>query len=230
MQYLLRSLAEAGGLLVRFDPEVWRIVLTSLAVSGSACVLAAAAGIPAGLAIALNRFRGRAALLLVLNTLMALPTVVVGLILYGLLGRQGPLGPLGILFTPAGIILGQFVLALPIVTNLTVAAVRGMDPRLFLTCRSLGARGLHLASAVVREGRYGIVAAVVASFGRVIAEVGIAMMVGGNIKGFTRTMTTAVALETSRGEFELALALGIVLMTVAFLVNGALFALQGRGR
>jgi tungstate transport system permease protein len=159
---------------------------------------------------------------------MALPTVVVGLVVYGLIGRRGPLGSLGFLFTPAGIVIGETILALPIIVNLTLSAVRGLDPRLFLTCRSLGASKLQEAIMVLREGRYGIVAAVVAGFGRVVGEVGVAMMLGGNIKGYTRTMTTAIALETSKGEFVLALALGIVLLTVALAVNAALFGLQRR--
>jgi len=228
MDYLLRSLAEAGRLLARFDPEVWLVVWTSLKVSVAAAVLASLVGVPAGVWVALHRFRGRGALLLLLNTLMALPTVVVGLFVYGLVGRRGPLGELGMLFTPAGIVAGEFLLALPIIANLTISAVKALDPRLFVTCRTLGARGVQEALMILREGRYGIVAAVVAGFGRVIAEVGVAMMIGGNIKGFTRTMTTAIALETSKGEFELGLALGIVLLAVAFAVNILLYGLQVR--
>ncbi len=230
MDYLLRSAAAAWGLLVGFDPEVWTVVWTSLRVSVTAAVLASAVGIPLGAAIGLGRFPGRRGVMLVLNTLMALPTVVVGLLLYGLIGRQGPLGGWGLLFTPTGIVLGEFVLAVPIVTNLVVAAVDGLDPRVWATCRSLGGGPVVSARAVLWEARFGVLAAVVAGFGRVLGEVGVAMMLGGNIRGFTRTMTTAIALETSKGEFELGLALGAVLLTAAFGVNAVLLFARGRAR
>ena len=230
MDYLLTALRSAMALIAEGDPETWTIVGTSLRVSLTACVLASAVGIPAGLWIALREFRGKAAVQVLLNTLMALPTVVVGLFVYGMISRHGPLGEYGLLFTPGGVVLGEFLLATPIIANLTVAAVRALDPRVVTTCRTLGAGPWHEAGAVLREGWHGVMAAVVAGFGRVIAEVGVAMMLGGNIKGFTRTMTTAIALETSKGEFELGLALGLLLLAVAFLVNGALFTLQGSTR
>ena len=226
MSYLLTSLAAAGSLLASFDAELYFIILTSLEVSVTAAFLAAGAGVPLGIWIALNRFRGREGVLLLLNTLMAIPTVVVGLFLYGLIGRSGPLGGLGLLFTTTGIVIGEVILAWPIMTNLTLSAVEGMDPRLQLTCKTLGATPVQQAVMVLKEARYGVMAAVVAGFGRVIGEVGIAMMLGGNIRGFTRTITTAIALETSKGEFELGLALGIVLLAVALAVNTALFLLQ----
>ncbi|MFC1805767.1 ABC transporter permease [Planctomycetota bacterium] len=226
MDYILKAIVAAFRLIVSLDADVYLVVWTSLRVAVTACVLAAAVGVPLGLTIALRRFRGREAVLLVLNTLMALPTVVVGLFLYALLGRQGPMGPLGLLYTPMGIVLGEFVLALPIITNLTVSAVKGLDPRLLLTCRSLGASPRQQAWMILREGRYAVMAAVVAGFGRVIGEVGVAMMIGGNIQGFTRTMTTAIALETSKGEFEMGLALGILLLLVALAANIVLRRLQ----
>ena len=226
MDYLLDALAAAFRLIVSLDGDVYFVVWTSLYISAAACLLAAVAGVPLGLAIALRRFRGRQAVLLVLNTLMALPTVVVGLFLYAFLSRRGPLGALGLLYTPGGIVLGEFLLALPIVANLTVSAVNGLDRRLVLTCRSLGASPGQQSWTILREGRFAVTAAVVAGFGRVIGEVGIAMMIGGNIAGFTRTMTTAIALETSKGEFELGLALGILLLLVALVVNAALQRLQ----
>jgi tungstate transport system permease protein len=157
---------------------------------------------------------------------MAVPTVVVGLFFYALLSRRGPLGNLAWLFTPKGIAAGLSVLALPLVVNLTLAAIQGLDSRLILTCRSLGATACQQTLMILREARFAVTAAVVVAFGRVVSEVGIAMMLGGNIKGFTRTMTTAIALETSKGEFELALALGIFLLAVAFLVNSMLFLIQ----
>ena len=226
MDTFLNALAAAGRLIFGFDPEVYLVAWTSLWVAATACVLASAAGIPLGLTVALRRFRGRGLVLLTLNTLMALPTVVVGLFFYAFLSRRGPLGALGLLYTPWGIIVGELVLALPIVANLTVSAVNGLDPRLRLTCRSLGASPRQEAWMILREGRYAVMAAVVAGFGRVIGEVGVAMMLGGNIAGFTRTMTTAIALETSKGEFELGLALGILLLLVALGANAVLRRLQ----
>jgi tungstate transport system permease protein len=226
--FLGESLGHAWGLLTGFDPEVAAIVATSLRISGAATVLAAALGVPLGLAVGMARFPGRGVVLLLLNTLMALPTVVVGLFVYGLISRQGPLGSWGLLFTPAGVVLGECILAVPIVANLTVSAVAGLDPRLSLTCRTLGMGRSRHALAVLAEARPGVAGAVIAAFGRVVAEVGIAMMLGGNIRWYTRTMTTAIALETSKGEFALGLALGLALLGVAFAVNAALFVVQRR--
>lgn len=228
MQYFLDSFVAAIGLIVALDPEIFFVVWTSVKVSLSAASGAALVGVPLGILIALKGFWGKQAVLVILNTLMALPTVVVGLIFYGFLSRRGLLGEFGLLFTPTGIIVGLFALAVPIVVNLTVAAIQGLDPRLFLTCRSLGAEPRQQAWMILKEARFAVTAAVVIAFGRVVSEVGIAMMLGGNIRGYTRTMTTAIALETSKGEFELGLALGMVLLAVAFAVNGALFLLQRR--
>lgn len=228
MNFLLGSLYEACRLIFGFDQEVFLIVWTSLKVSMSAVLFATVVGVPLGLLVALKKFWAKPALLVILNTLMALPTVVVGLFFYALLSRRGPLGDLGMLFTPAGIALGLFVLALPMVVNLTVSAIQGLDNRLFLTCKLLGATVVQQTWMILREARFAVMAAIVVAFGRVISEVGIAMMLGGNIRGLTRTMTTAIALETSKGEFELGLALGLLLLTVAFAVNAALFLLQRR--
>ena len=200
----------------------------SLYTSSCAIVIAALLGVPIGLWLGLNRFRGRQLLLALLNTLMALPTVVVGLLLFGLLSRQGPLGPLGLLFTPLAMIIGQTVLATPIVANLVLAAVTGADQRIIDTALTLGASRLQAAIQLLREIRFGVMAAVIAGFGRVIAEVGVAMMLGGNIRNSTRTMTTAIALETSKGEFAFGLALGILLLSIALLVNLFLNVLQQR--
>ena len=226
MDFLSESLRAAVALILALDPEVVHAVWTSLYTSGCAIVLAAVAGIPAGTLLGLGRFTGRRALLTVLNTLMALPTVVVGLVVYGLLSRQGPLGTWGLLFTPMAMIIGQTVLAAPIVANYTVAAVAGADPRIMPTALTLGAGRLRGAWQLLLEIRFGVMAAIVAGFGRVIAEVGVAMMLGGNIRGYTRTMTTAIALETSKGEFAFGLALGIVLLAVALVVNLFLNLLQ----
>jgi len=203
-------------------------VWTSLYTSSCAILIAALIGVPIGLWLGLSRFRGRQLLVTLLNTLMALPTVVVGLLLFGLFSRQGPLGPLGLLFTPMAMIAGQVVLATPIVANLVLAAVTGSDNRIINTALTLGASQFQAALQLLREIRFGVMAAVIAGFGRVVAEVGVAMMLGGNIRNSTRTMTTAIALETSKGEFAFGLALGIVLMSVALLVNLGLNLLQQR--
>ncbi|NQT85993.1 ABC transporter permease [bacterium] len=230
MDYFIKALRAAFGLITSFDADVYAVAWTTVSVSLMACTLAAALGIPFGLLIALRRFRGRGLVLLLLNTLMALPTVVVGLFLYAVLSRRGPLGGLELLYTQAGIVVGEVLLILPIVTNLTVSAINGLDSRIVLTCRALGASAWQQAVTLVREGRFAVMAAVVTAFGRVIGEVGVAMMIGGNIKGFTRTMTTAIALETSKGEFELALALGLLLLLVALIVNALLRFLQRQSK
>jgi tungstate transport system permease protein len=228
LSFLLASLAAAFGMIIHLDPEVLSAVGVSLYTSLVAILLAALLGIPLGAIIGLGRFPGRRLALTLLNTLMALPTVVVGLVLFGLFSRQGPLGPLGLLFTPWAMIAGQVVLATPIVANYTVAAVTGADPRILSTALTLGASRLRGTWQLLLEVRFGVMAAIVAGFGRVIAEVGVAMMLGGNIRGSTRTMTTAIALETSKGEFAFGLALGVVLMAVALFVNLFLHLLQQR--
>jgi tungstate transport system permease protein len=226
--YLGDSLLTALELILGFDREIRMTVWTSLYTSGCAIVISALLGVPFGLWLGLNRFRGRQLLVALLNTLMAMPTVVVGLLLFGLFSRQGPLGPLGLLFTPLAMIAGQTVLATPIVANLVLAAVTGADRRIISTALTLGASRLQAATQLLREIRYGVMAAVIAGFGRVVAEVGVAMMLGGNIRNSTRTMTTAIALETSKGEFAFGLALGIVLLSVALIVNLFLNFLQHR--
>ena len=226
MNFLINAFIQACFLIVSFDPEVYFIVWTSIKVAGSATIAASVVGIPVGLVMALRNFTGKPVALVILNTLMAMPTVAVGLVLYGFLTRKGPLGDFGLLFTPAGIAIGLFVLAMPTVINLTLAAVQSADPRLFVTCKLLGATPLQQAWKILQETRFGVMAAVVVAFGRVISEVGIAMMLGGNIKGFTRTMTTAIALETGKGEFELGIALGMILLLVALVINFMLFFLQ----
>lgn len=226
MDYIVTALRAALGLIVAFDGEVYTVVWTSIMVSMIAVVLATGIGVPLGVTTALIQFRGKRLLQQTLNTLMAIPTVVIGLLLYGLLSRRGILGDLGLLYTPAAIVIGQCVLIIPIIWNLTITAVAATDPRLPEACRVLGASPSQQLLLVIREARFGILAAVVLGFGRAIGEVGVAMMLGGNIEGFTRTMTTAIALETSKGEFELALALGILLLLVAFITNAALQSLQ----
>ncbi len=228
MSYLVDSLFKALELIFTFDREVRMAVWTSLYTSGCATLLSGALGIPVGLWLGISRFTGRRLAITLLNTLMALPTVVVGLLLFGLFSRQGPLGPLGLLFTPLAMIAGQTVLATPIVANLVLAAVTGADQRIINTALTLGANRLQAARQLLREIRFGVMAAVIAGFGRVVAEVGVAMMLGGNIRNSTRTMTTAIALETSKGEFAFGLALGMILLGVALLVNLGLNLLQQR--
>ena len=228
MDYLYESLITAITLIFHLDIEVRTAVWTSLYTSSTAIIFASLIGIPTGLWLGLSCFRGKCILVTLLNTMMALPTVVVGLLLFGLLSRQGPLGNWGLLFTPFAMILGQMVLATPIVANLVLAAVAGADKRILPTLLTLGASPFQSAIQLLKEIRFGVMAAIIAGFGRVIAEVGVAMMLGGNIRGVTRTMTTAIALETSKGEFAFGLSLGLILLVVALLVNLGLNFMQQR--
>ncbi len=229
MDFIFESLTTALRLITRLDQEVFRTVRTSLACSLSATAFASLLAIPAATLIAMSRSRSKRTIITALNTLQALPTVVIGLLLYGVLSRQGPLGGLGLLFTPSALVLGQSVLALPIVTSYAVSAVHGADERALPTALTLGAGPVQSALLVLREVKFSIVAAVIAGFGRVMSEVGAAMMLGGNIRGYTRTMTTAIALETSKGDFAFGLAIGIVLLLVSLLVNLGLTHLQYLG-
>lgn len=228
MGYLADSFITALELILGFDRDVRLTIWTSLYTSSCAIVFAALLGVPAGLWLGISSFRGRRLMITLLNTLMAMPTVVVGLVLFGLFSRQGPAGSLGLLFTPWAMIAGQTVLAMPIVANYVLAAVSGSDPRIMDTALTLGASRFQASLQLIKEIRFGVMAAVIAGFGRVIAEVGVAMMLGGNIRGSTRTMTTAIALETSKGDFAFGLALGIVLLSVALVVNLFLNLLQQR--
>lgn len=224
----MESLVTAFQLIVGLDQDVLATVRTSLVTSSIAILLASVIGVPLGGLIGFRSFAGKRLVVTLLNTLMALPTVVIGLVVFGLLSRQGPLGSLGFLFTPAAMILGQMILAIPIVTNHSMVAVSGADVRIMPTLQTLGLGPLQTFGQLLLEVRFGIMAAVITGFGRVIGEVGVAMMLGGNIRGYTRTMTTAIALETSKGEFAFGLALGIILMAVALLVNLMLHQLQQR--
>lgn len=228
MDFIVESLKAALDMLLAFDPEVLSAVQTSIVVALWSTLLAAVAGVPVGVLVGVTDFPFKRVVTTLLNTLMALPTVVVGLVVYGFLSRQGPLGSFGLLFTPAAMVIGQSLLAIPIVANYSMAAVRGADPRILPTALTLGAGRLRSVTRLVMDVRFGVVAAVIAAFGRVIAEVGVAMMLGGNIRGYTRTMTTAIALETSKGEFAFGLALGLVLMTVALGINLFFNLLQER--
>jgi tungstate transport system permease protein len=216
------AFGQAISLLLSGDSEVWFITWTSLRFSLSSAVIACVPGIPLGVLIALKRFRCRRALLAVLNTLMALPTVVVGLVVYSLISRSGPLGGLGLLFTPRAVVMGQAILALPIVISMTASGLSSLDPLFPEVLTTLGASRRGIFWMTLREARGAVLSASLAAFGRVVGEVGAAMMLGGNIRGYTRTITTAIALETSKGEFELGLALGIILMITSLGVNAIL--------
>lgn len=229
METIYQGLFQSLELLISGDRELYQIIGRSLLVSGVAVSLAALLGIGLGVIIALHSFTGRRLVINLLNTLMGLPPVVVGLVLYLILSRSGPLGPLGLLFTPTAMIAAQAILATPIVAALTISALLGVKPQVRDTAISLGATPRQAAGIVLREARYALMAAVIAGFGRVSAEVGAVMMVGGNIAGYTRVMTTTIVLETAKGQFALAIALGLVLIMLAFLINLMLNLIQGRG-
>lgn len=214
--------------MLAFDRELYEIVGVSLNVSFFSTLFAAVIGLPLGFLVAFNSFAGKRFVLTCLNTLLALPTVVIGLVVYSLISRRGIFGPLELLYTQKAIIIGQIILIVPVITTLSIAAVSRIDERYRNTALTLGATYPQMGWVIFKEARFGIVAAVIAAFGRVIAEVGISMMLGGNAKGFTRTMTTAMALEYDKGEFVLAVALGIILMSFAFAINMLFHFLQGR--
>ena len=228
MEFLVDSVYSALGLIWALDAGLLEIIGVSLKVTALSTLSASVVGIPAGLCIAFREFHGKRLLLTVLNTLLALPTVVVGLFVYAFISRRGMFGVFDLLYTQKAIILGQFILILPIVITFTVSAISAIDSRHRKTAQTLGADVLQTAVVIVREARFGLVAAVILAFGRVIAEVGVSMMLGGNAKGFTRTMTTAMALEYDKGEFVLSVALGLVLLSVSFGVNIFFNYLQGR--
>jgi tungstate transport system permease protein len=225
---LVDGVRQAVALLARADAEVLGILLTSLEVSGSATLIALALGIPAGVVLALTRFRGRTLAVSAVNTGMGLPPVVVGLFVTILLWRSGPLGALQILYTPAAIVVAQAVIAAPIVTGITLAAVQNVPAKFRLQLVALGASRPQMVWVVLREARLPMLAAVMAGFGGVISEIGASMMVGGNIKGQTRTLTTAMVLETGKGNFDLAVALAVLLLALVFAVNWALTSIQQR--
>jgi tungstate transport system permease protein len=229
MDFLAEGLRRAWSLLIAGDSEVFGIALVTLKVAVVATVIACTVGLPLGYFLATRRFWGRRAALTMVNTALAFPTVVVGLLLYSILSRHGPLGSLEWLYTWQAIVAGDVLLALPIAAALSAAAVQGVDPRVRRTAETLGAGPWRTAWTVAREARFALAAVITAAFGQVVAEIGAAMIVGGNIRGSTRTLTTAVALYTSQGDFGMALALGLVLVILALLINIVLQVLQGRG-
>jgi tungstate transport system permease protein len=219
LDYILTGLSDALKMIVSFDPEVIRITSVSIKISTSSIILATLAGVPLGFYVAIRDFWGKRAVITVLNTLMALPTVVVGLLVYSLISRRGPFGTIGLLYTPWAMIIGQTILAFPIVAALSLSATQGIDKRVEKTALTLGANNLRTAFFILAEGKFALLSAIIAGFGRVFAEVGVSMMLGGNIRGFTRNITTAIAFETGKGEFALGIALGLILLTVAFSIN-----------
>jgi tungstate transport system permease protein len=219
MDVLLDGVAQALSLLLSGDAQTWAITLLTLRVSLGATLVAALVGVPLGAVVALGSFPGRRLLLAAANTGMGLPPVVVGVVVTVLLWRSGPLGGLGLLYTPAAMVLAQAVIATPVVVALVAAALQQVDPEFLVQMQGLGAGRLRALLALASEARLPLLAAALAAFGAVVSEVGAAQMVGGNIAGQTRVLTTAAVLATSRGEFGLAIAFGLVLLLLAFAVN-----------
>jgi tungstate transport system permease protein len=223
----LSTTQQGFRLLLTGDPALWAIIGVSLKVSLLAMLIASPIAVAIAYLLATASFRGRRLLIQLNQGLLASPTVVVGLILYLLLSRQGVFGALHLLFTRKAMILGQIIIALPVLVVFTLSAVQGADPRVRETTLSLGATGLRTAMTTLAEVRFGVMAAVFSAFGRVVSEIGCSLMVGGNIAGYTRNIPTAIALETSKGEFAEGIALGFMLLAVALMVNFALAFLQG---
>jgi len=230
MDLILEGIKKAFWLLVSFDPEVLGITLLSVKVSGTATLISLFIGISVGATVALTRFPGRRLAVSLINTGMALPPVVVGLFVTIFLWRNGPLGVLGILYTPLAMIIAQAVIATPIVTGITLAAVQQLPGKLRLQILALGATRLQMVWILVKEARLSLLAAVMAGFGGVISEVGASIMVGGNIIGYSRVLTTATVMETGRGNFDVAIALSIILLLLAYLINLVLTQVQQRER
>ena len=230
MDLILEGIKKAFWLLITFDPEVMGITFLSLKVSGTATLISLIIGISVGAGVALTRFPGRRIVVSLINTGMALPPVVVGLFVTISLWRNGPLGFMGILYTPLAMIVAQTVIATPIVTGITLAAVQQLPAKLRLQILALGATRLQMLWILVKEAKLSLLAAVMAGFGGVISEVGASIMVGGNIKGYSRVLTTATVMETGRGNFDVAIALSIILLLLAYLINLVLTQVQQRER
>ncbi len=230
MDLIFEGIWKAFYLLVTFDPEVMQITLLSLQVSGSATFISLLIGISIGTMVALTEFPGRRFVVGLINTGMGLPPVVVGLFVTIFLWRNGPLGFLGILYTPTAMIIAQGIIATPIVMGITLAAIQALPKNLRLQILSLGATRFQMVWILVKEARLPLLAGVMAGFGGVISEVGASIMVGGNIRGYSRVLTTATVMETSRGNFDIAIALGIILLLLAYLINLVLTHIQQRER
>jgi tungstate transport system permease protein len=221
-----QGLVEALRLVVGGDATTWEIIALSLYVSGVALLIGTLLGIPAGALLALTRFWGRRVVVVLVYTGMGLPPVVVGLFVYLMLSRSGPLGELSWLFTPRAMIASQTIISLPLIAGFTMSAIQGIDPALRLQLKSLGATSVQISWALLWEARIGVLVAIIAGFGSIISEVGAVMLVGGNIAGSTRVLTTAIVLETRKGEFVLAIALALVLLGITFIINALALQLQ----
>ncbi|MCZ6544589.1 MAG: ABC transporter permease [Chloroflexi bacterium] len=230
MEFLWGGIKEAFNLWVHGDSEIIEITLRTLAISLVATAIALGIGIPLGAFLALRQFPGRRLVVALVNTGMGMPPVVVGLVVAVMLWRSGPLGGLGLIFTPTAIVIAQFLIAVPLVIGFSLASIQSLNPRLLDQIVALGASRLQLLWLLVREARLGLLAATMAGFGAVISEVGASMMVGGNIAGETRVLTTATVLETSRGNVEVAIALGVVLLVLAYVVNLVITGVQQQRR
>ncbi len=228
MTELWQGLVKAVELVISLDAEVIEIAGRSLRISATSATIAALICLPLGSLIHFHRFPGKRLLINIVQTLFSIPTVAIGLFVFVLFSRAGPLGGLDLMFTPAVMILGQAILVIPVILGLTISALSGVDKAIADTAISLGASGFQTAVITLREARFAVLAALIMGFGRAISEVGLALMVGGNIKGFTRTLTTAISLETSKGDLELSIALGIILISIALIINIALNRIQQR--
>lgn len=229
MNALVASFGQAVALILSLDKELLGIIFLSLRVSCTALLIATLIGLPIAALLGFKRSRLKGMIISILHTLMGLPPVVVGLLVYLLLSRSGPLGFLALLYSPSAMIIAQSILALPIVAALSHSAIVGVDPIITQASMTLGATPYQVSMTIIREARYGIISGIIAAFGRVMAEVGAILIVGGNIAGFTRVMTTTIALETDKGNFELALALGIILLTISLVINSAVHIIQQKG-
>ena len=227
---LLNTTIDAVHLLLSGDVDLWRIIWVSLRTTFLSLLITSPIAVLAGYGLAGSNFTARRVLIWLVQTALSMPTVLVGLLLYLLLSRQGPMGELGWLFSPTGIVFGQVLIVLPVLVAFSMTAIQAVDAGIAETAVSLGAGRWRCMWTVLREARFGVIAALISGFGRVISEVGCAMMVGGNIEGSTRTMTTAIALQSSKGEFAQGIALGVVLLLLALLMNAALMLVQGDGK
>ncbi|MFC1490912.1 ABC transporter permease [Candidatus Latescibacterota bacterium] len=226
MDYIFEGLKNAVVMIVSFDSDLFAIVYVSLKVSIISTLLATLTGVPFGFFMALKQFRGRGIIILILHTLLALPTVLIGLLVYSFISRRGPFGNFGLLYTQWAMVIGQVILVFPIISSLSLSAIQSVDKKVERTARTLGANRMQTAAFIFLEGKFALFSAIITGFGRVFGEVGISMILGGNIRGLTRNITTAIAFETGKGEFALGIALGLVLLTVAFAVNVLLYSIR----
>lgn len=229
MDSIIEGFKRAFLLIFNLDAELISIIFLSLRVSGTALLIVSIIGLPMSALVSLKKFPAKGLFISIMNTLMGLPPVVVGLFVYIMLSRSGPIGFMGLLYTPSAMIIAQTILAFPIVVSLCHSAIVSVNPITKQASMTLGATPLQISVTIIKEARYGIMSGMIAAFGRVMAEVGAILIVGGNIAGYTRVMTTTIALETDKGNFELAIALGIILLTISLAINSALHFVQRKG-